>query len=107
MRALVFAAVLLSLGLSTNCASSRVVGPGESAGRALDDAAMTASVNGLIVGDADARFFRIDVSTSQGAVTLRGTIPSRSAESRLVSKINTLRGVRSVTSLLRIAPAAS
>lgn len=82
-------------------------GPGETAGRYLDDAAMTASVNTVIISDADARYFKIDVSTTQGVVTLHGTINNRDAEERLLTRIRAMRGVKSVNSQLRIETSAS
>lgn len=98
-----------ALSLASACATTPPPknGPGETAGRYVDDAAMTASVNAIIVGDADARYFKIDVSTTSQEVTLRGTINSAAAEARLLEKIRAMQGVRSVTSMLRIEPAPS
>jgi osmotically-inducible protein OsmY len=98
------AALLLTAALAVSCATTPTPkeGPGESAGRYLDDAAMTANVNTVIVGDRDAQYFKIDVSTTQGVVLLQGSINNRESEERLLAKIRTMRGVRSVKSELRV-----
>lgn len=99
-----FIVLLFTAAIAVSCATTTPPknGPGESAGRYLDDAAMTASVNSVIVNDSDAEYFKIDVSTTAGAVLLQGSINTREAEARLLTKIRSMRGVRSVTSELRI-----
>ncbi len=75
---------------------------GETASQYVDDSKITTEVNALIVKDPDAHYFKIDVTTTQGDVVLTGFVNSRETESRLVSKIRELNGVRSVKSLLKI-----
>ncbi len=74
----------------------------ESAGELLDDATVTTKVNAVIVGDPDAHFFRINVTTNRGEVVLEGFVNSRDAEGRLIAKVRELAGVRSVKSLLQL-----
>jgi osmotically-inducible protein OsmY len=94
------AALLVAAGCATP--SERRERTSQRAARTLDDASITANVNGLIIGDDDARFFRIDVTTRGGVVTLQGTINSRDSEARLLQKIREIEGVRSVRSMLRL-----
>jgi osmotically-inducible protein OsmY len=97
---LALAVLLLSMGCATTTVSRE--GPAQRAGRTLDDAAITTSVNAVIVADSDAQFFKIDVNTTAGDVTLLGVINSRAAAARLLEKIRALEGVRSVRSMLKV-----
>ncbi|MFT3710411.1 MAG: BON domain-containing protein [Archangium sp.] len=105
MRTLILLSVLtLSVGCATTTATRE--GPAERAGKTIDDAAITASVNTIIVADSDAQFFKIDVTTMSGEVTLQGLINSRASEARLLEKIRALDGVRSVRSMLKVEVAS-
>jgi osmotically-inducible protein OsmY len=94
--------VSLALATSLGCATTRPAPVDRTAGEFIDDSAMTASVNSVIVGDADAHFFKIDVTTLKGDVVLQGFVNTRETEARLIARIKQLHGVRSVKSLLRI-----
>lgn len=102
---ILLSALTLSLGCATTNSTSRE-GPAERAGKSIDDAAITTSVNAVIVADSDAQFFKIDVTTNGGEVTLQGLINSRASETRLLEKIRALNGVRSVRSMLRVEVAS-
>jgi osmotically-inducible protein OsmY len=86
------------LFMSLGCMSMR----GETAGEYLDDTTTTSQVNQIIVKDADARYFKIDVKTLQGDVVLIGFVNSKETEERLLLKISNIQGVKSVKSLLKI-----
>lgn len=90
-----------SLLLSAGCATSSERRE-RSEQRSDRDALITTSVNNVIVTDEEARFFRIEVNTHNGVVTLRGSIHSRGAEMRLLEKIRDVEGVRGVKSQLRL-----
>ena len=75
---------------------------GESTGEYIDDSTITTQVNGKIVQDPDAQYFKIDVTTTKGDVVLTGFVNSRETEARLIEKIKELKGVKSVTSLLKL-----
>jgi len=90
---MVFGLVLLS-----GCASLT----GKTAGESIDDSTITTKVNAEIVKDPDARFFKINVTVTQGDVVLNGFVNSKDTEERLISKVSTIRGVKSVKSLLKL-----
>ncbi len=75
---------------------------GKTAGENIDDATITTEVNTAIVQEPDASYWKIDVNTTGGRVTLNGYVDSKSAEDRLIARIKQIRGVKSVKSLLRI-----
>ena len=97
------AAMILCSGMTMGCATARTeVQRGETAGELVDDASVTTKVNALIVADKEARFFKIDVTTTQGDVVLQGFVKDKATQSRLITQIEAVRGVKSVKSLLRI-----
>src|SRR5512140_2733038 len=100
MKKFMFMALLMVFGsaLFSGCASIK----GETTGEYIDDSTTTSQVNGIIVKDPDAHYFKIDVTTTQGNVVLQGFVNSRATEDRLVAKIREIRGVKSVQSLLKI-----
>jgi len=100
MKKIVLLSVLMVFGLAlfSGCASIK----GETTGEYIDDSTITTKINGVIVKDPDAHYFKIDVTTTQGEVVLQGFVNSRDTEARLIGKIKEIRGVKSVKSLLRI-----
>ncbi len=68
---------------------------GQQSGEYIDDSSITTKVNAAIVQDPDARYFKIDVTTTAGEVVLQGFVNSRETEQRLVSNIREISGVRS------------
>ena len=100
MKKAIFMMMLLVFGLAlfSGCASVK----GETTGEYIDDSTITTQVNGVIVKDPDAHYFKIDVTTTQGGVVLQGFVNSRATEERLVAKIREIRGVKSVKSLLKV-----
>lgn len=94
--------VSLALAVSFGCATTNSEPAGRTAGETLDDATIVANVNAAIVGDQDASFFKIEVTSYKGDVILRGYVNTHETESRLIAKVSQLRGVNSVKSLLRI-----
>ena len=102
MKKVLFLSVLVfvvsGLALFSGCATMK----GESTGEYIDDATITSQVNGVIVQDPDAHYFKIDVMTTQGDVVLQGFVNNRDTEERLERKIREIKGVKSVKSLLRL-----
>jgi osmotically-inducible protein OsmY len=94
------AALIAVLALMGGC--TRITG--RTAGTTIDDANITTQVNTAIVQEPDAHYWKIDVTTTNGAVVLTGYVDTNSAEDRLVGKIKQINGVKSVKSLLRIEP---
>ena len=95
---LVSVLVVFGLALFSGCATMK----GESTGEYIDDSTITTQVNGVIVKDPDAHYFKIDVMTTQGEVVLQGFVNSRDTEERLERKIREIKGVKSVKSLLKV-----
>jgi osmotically-inducible protein OsmY len=90
--------VVFGLALFSGCASMT----GRTVGEHIDDASITTQANAIIVKDPDAKFLKIDVSSTGGNVVLVGFIHDKTAEEWLVAKIREIRGVKSVKSLLKV-----
>jgi osmotically-inducible protein OsmY len=90
--------MVFGLALFSGCASMT----GKTAGETIDDATIVTKVNTIIVKDDDAKYLKIDVSSTDGNVVLVGFIHDRSAEDRIVAKIRQLKGVKSVQSNLKV-----
>ena len=100
MKKVIFMAVLMFFGLAlfSGCASMT----GRTAGEYVDDASITTEVNSVIVKDDDAKYLKIDVTTTQGNVVLQGFVNSKATEERLMTKIRQIKGVKSVKSNLKV-----
>ncbi|MDP2277602.1 MAG: BON domain-containing protein [Nitrospirota bacterium] len=100
MKKVIFMTVLMVLGLAlfSGCASMT----GRTAGEHIDDSSITTQVNAIIVKDPDAKYLKIDVTTTQGNVVLAGFIHDKTAEERIVAKIRQIKGVKSVKSNLKV-----
>jgi hyperosmotically inducible protein len=100
MRKIIFMTVLMVFGLAlfSGCATTT----GRTAGEHIDDASITTKVNEVIVKDHDAKYLKIDVTSTEGNVVLQGSIHDRTAEDRIVAKIRQIKGVKSVKSLLKL-----
>jgi len=100
MKKFILLTVLMVFGLAlfSGCASMT----GKTAGETIDDAKIVTESNAIIVKDEDAKFLKIDVSSTDGNVVLVGFIHDRSAEDRIVAKIRQIRGVKSVKSELKV-----
>ena len=100
MKNVIFMAVLMVFGLTlfSGCASLT----GRTTGEYIDDASITTEANAIIVQDPDARYLKIDVSSTNGNVVLAGFIHDKKAEERIVAKIRQINGVKSVKSNLKV-----
>ena len=100
MKKFIFMAVLMVFGLAlfSGCASMT----GRTTGEHIDDSSITTQVNAIIVKDQDAKYLKIDVTTTQGNVVLAGFIHDKKAEERIVEKIRQIKGVKSVKSNLKV-----
>ncbi len=95
-------AVFLSSSLFLVSGCSTLMG--ETAGEKVDDSAITAKINGKIIGDPDLHYLKINVDTFEGHVTLTGTVPSKEAQDRLVRLAQNTSGVKDVKTNLVIKP---
>lgn len=93
------AAALLAAG------SAVAADPGEdrTAGRAVDDATITAQVKRDLVRDADIKGMQIDVDTNRGVVTLTGTVPTDDVKDRAEDIAEGTKGVKDVQNNLKVA----
>lgn len=75
---------------------------GKTAGRTVDDATITASVQGKLTADKIANFSRIDVDTERGVVTLNGVVQSMDDKARAADLARQVEGVTKVNNNLQI-----
>jgi len=100
MKKLIVTTILMVFGLAlfSGCATTT----GRTAGEHVDDSNITSKANEIIVKDHDAKYLKIDVTSTDGNVVLQGSIHDRAAEDRIVEKIRKIHGVKSVKSLLKL-----
>ena len=72
------------------------------AGEKLTDAGITASVNAELAKDSSLSALSINVDTTEGKVSLRGTAPSSSARDRATALARSIKGVKSVDNQLEV-----
>ncbi len=89
---------VFGLTLFSGCATMT----GRTAGEFIDDASITTEANAIIVKDPDARYLKIDVSSTNGNIVLTGFIRDKKAEERIAAKIRQIKGVKSVKSNLKV-----
>lgn len=75
---------------------------GQTAGQKLDDATITGEVKSRILADETSRGININVDTSNGMVTLRGTAPTDTAKRRAEAIAEEVDGVKDVNNELVI-----
>jgi len=80
---------------------------GRTAGRNVDDAALTASVNAALVADKPSNFTRIDVDTKSGVVSLTGTVETPEQRRRAEQLASRVDGVKRVINNLQVAGKSS
>jgi len=97
--ALAVAFFIVSCGGSTASAprSSGAAGMSTS-----DDATITARVKTVLLNDTQVNATRIDVTTSNGVVTMSGVVKSKAEEERAIQLARQVSGVRDVKSTLTI-----
>jgi len=75
---------------------------GKTTGQTIDDATITASVQGKLTSDKLANFSRIDVDTERSVVTLNGVVRSVEERSRAEDLARHVAGVTKVNNNLQI-----
>ena len=88
----------ISLMALTACESMT----GKTTGQTIDDATMTASVQGKLMNDKLSNFSRINVDTDRNVVTLNGVVRSVAEKSRAEELALQVAGVRTVNNNLQI-----
>jgi hyperosmotically inducible periplasmic protein len=76
---------------------------GKSAGRNVDDAAITASVKSTLVANKAVNLTRIDVDTNNGVVSLNGVVDSAQQKDRAEQLTRRVDGVRGINNNLQIS----
>jgi osmotically-inducible protein OsmY len=92
--------LMIAAFVFTGCATVT----GRSAGEHVDDAVITSSINAKIIGEPLLKFFKVDVDTFDGNVTLNGAVKDKEAERRAIELARETKGVKSVKSNLIIRP---
>ena len=88
----------ISFMVLTACASMT----GKTAGQTIDDATVTASVQGKLTSDKASNFSRIDVDTNRSVVTLNGVVRTVEEKSRAEDLARQVDGVTKVNNNLQI-----
>ena len=68
----------------------------EQAGKAMDDATVTAKVKSALIAEPNLKALSINVDTTAGIVTLKGTADSQEAKQKAAQVATNVEGVRSV-----------
>lgn len=66
------------------------------AGKAMDDAALTAKVKSALIAEPGLKALAIDVDTSGGVITLNGTVNNDDNRNKAVQLAQSVQGVKSV-----------
>lgn len=77
---------------------------GDAVGEVAANARMTGTVKSKLVQDAGLAAFKIDVDTTDGVVTLSGTVPSHEAIEKAMDLALETEGVYKVISTLQVKP---
>src|SRR5436190_19389581 len=77
---------------------------GKTVGETIDDATITARVKTALLNDPQVGGMKIDVDTTQGVVTMSGTVKDRAEETRAVELARKTPGVKDVKSTLQVNP---
>jgi hyperosmotically inducible periplasmic protein len=75
---------------------------GKSAGQAVDDTTITASVKAKLVADKASNLTRVDVDTNNATVYLNGTVETPDQKLRAEQLARESRGVRGVVNNLQV-----
>ena len=100
MKKAILMTVLMVFGLAmfSGCATMT----GETAGENIDDSTIYTQASAIVVQDPDAHYLKVEVTVTKGEVVLTGFVNSTTTESRVVSKIRAIKGVKTVKSLLKV-----
>lgn len=90
--------LVLLAALTAGCQSMT----GRSAGRTIDDAAITSSVKAKLVADRAANLTRVDVDTNNGVVSLNGVVETPEQRARAEQLAMEASGVKRVVNNLQV-----
>jgi osmotically-inducible protein OsmY len=86
----------------TDRAQKKAGDAAERTGEVIGDAAITTAVKTKFLADTAVSGLRIDVDTTDGVVTLRGTVPNAAEKARAIELARDTKGVKSVKDQLKI-----
>ena len=75
---------------------------GATAGRVIDDSAITAKVKSALIADSTTKAYQINVETFQGTVQLSGFVDDAQARQRAEQVAENVEGVRDVNNKLEL-----
>jgi hypothetical protein len=96
-----------SIGIVLACVllvAAAGVGPGQARtiGQAIDDVAIVASVKAKLTADQLSNLVRIDVTSNDGVVTLRGTVDTHERRDRIAQLATWAKGVKRVVNNIQV-----
>lgn len=104
MKNIKLLALVLSAAVLAGCAGMNKSGAGSSASQqtsaATDDAAIVSKIKSSLAADADLKDAKIDVTSAQGAVRLKGEIKSLALRRKVDAIVKDVAGVKSVDNQL-------
>lgn len=96
------AAPASSTSSTTEPASGTADNSGKSAGTVLDDTVITTKVKTALLADSDVKGLQINVETTDGVVTLSGTVDNQEQIDHAGKIAQDVQGVKSVTNNLTV-----
>ena len=100
-RAVLWLVFAVCLSMVPACASSGTSG-GHAASASVDDASITARVKTTLLNDPQVNATKIDISTSNGVVTMTGSVRSQPERERAIQLAWQVSGVKDVKANLTI-----
>src|SRR5207247_6088332 len=89
------------------CGGSTASAPRTSGAAAMgstEDATITARVKTVLLNDTQLNATKIDIVTSNGVVTMSGSVKSKAEEQRAIQLARQVSGVKDVKSSLQVSP---
>jgi hyperosmotically inducible protein len=109
-QAVAVAAIAAAMSLGTAAQGTAQTNPppkqekSAQSGNVFKDGWITMKIHSAFIPEQPLEGSNIDVDTTNGVVTLKGTVPTDAAKSRAVALAKATDGVKSVTDQLRVAP---
>jgi hyperosmotically inducible protein len=94
---------LVSVALPACGGGSSIRSMSSNAAGGMDDVTLTARVKTVLLNDQQLNATKIDVSTTDGIVTVSGSVRSQADAARAVELARSVTGVREVKSTLQVA----
>ncbi len=96
-----------AVGNAAQNTGNAVSNAAKNTGQAISDTAITAKVQAAILAKPGLKIMQIDVNTTNGVVTLTGTVNSQRASDRAAAVARNVDGVKSVNNQLAVKPNSS